>query len=65
MEQQLLDQNLPSPETTETETRDLGFGAVVTRASRQRLLNHIPSALSRICSLRFDIRKLSVIEKVF
>jgi len=39
MEQQLLDQNLSGPETTETETRDLGFGAVVTRGSRRRLLN--------------------------
>ncbi|MFN2500710.1 MAG: ion channel [Pyrinomonadaceae bacterium] len=34
-------ENLLEPvELTETEKRDLGFGAVVTRGSRQRLLNH-------------------------
>ena len=40
MAEQTLEQNLPDAELTESESRDLGFGAVVTRGSRQRLLNH-------------------------
>ena len=39
MAEDILDNNFESTELTEIEKRDLGFGAVVTRGSRQRLLN--------------------------
>ncbi len=35
-----LDKKFPGSDTPEPDTRDLGFGSVVTRAGGQRLLNH-------------------------
>lgn len=39
MAEQVLDNTLSAGELSETEKRDLGFGSVVTGASRERLLN--------------------------
>lgn len=40
MAENILDKNFTSAETSGPDTRDLGFGSVVTHASGQRLLNH-------------------------
>src|SRR5437016_5173483 len=38
--EEILNNTVETVELPESEKRDLGFGAVVTRGSRQRLLNH-------------------------
>lgn len=71
MAEQTLDQDFHNPEITDAETRDLGFGAVVTRGSRQRLLNHDGSfnvqrtGLSVLSSLNLYHTLLALSWKVF
>lgn len=71
MAEQTLEQNLPDAELSESESRDLGFGAVVTRGSRQRLLNHDGSfnvqrtGLSLLSSLNLYHTLLAMSWKVF
>lgn len=71
MAEETLGQELLNPELADAETRDLGFGSVVTRGSRQRLLNHDGSfnvertGLSLFSSLNLYHALLALSWKVF